>query len=171
MTTKEQIHEAREWLGAAVRGCSIGGRNEQMIRVLLAATAEHETELAKANAARLAAEHDREEARAAEEHMRQERDEWRQRAEGVEERCRGWERLVDEARRERNEERQRAERAETALEAFKEDHAEMAKAHGERVTEMLCLEARIAELEARLAGPTQEQLDDEADMRAFQVGG
>lgn len=33
------------------------------------------------------------------------------------------------------------------------------------------LRARIAELEARLAGPTQEQRDDEADMLAFMVGG
>ena len=36
--TPEEIAEAREWLGYAVRGCSVGGRNEEMIRVLIAAT-------------------------------------------------------------------------------------------------------------------------------------
>jgi hypothetical protein len=38
--TREQIEAARTWLGHAVDGCSIGGRNEEMIRILLAATAE-----------------------------------------------------------------------------------------------------------------------------------
>jgi chromosome segregation ATPase len=74
--------------------------------------------------------------------------------------------------------RQRAERAEQNCAEMKEatrSALEIVEPMRDNMREMLAeneqLRARVADLETRLAGPTQTQRDDEADMRAFMVGG